>query len=794
MKFAATTKFLSVSAVILIAGFLFTHKAEAIVSDTMSLSDTNFEEGTVGSITLSGNFHTEPFLATCGYGPSSAEGGYYPRWIDTIRYDVIRDDGYNPGIGGSLNNSYTTFSYGAGGYCPTGVESGSPARFTWNGVDISVGSLPAGNYRVYFSSYEKSYDGFDNCYNNMINNCQYYDISYNSEPYLTFVVTEPPPPSKGTVRVISNLAQACWNVSGPTAIASDCGSGTHTYQNLDMGTYTLSPVDVACYDKNFSPANITLSSDGQVSDFTLTYTANTSCVPPDYGTINVVVQVDGVISNNFTTCWNLNGPTGTGACGSGTHTYTNRELGFYTLSADDFPCYTKSISPANITLSYNGQNETFYINYSGCAPVSCTPASQTVAIGQTVNFNASGGYGSYSWSAPGGTPSSGGNSSSFSTSYGSVGNYTVTLTRGTVGTCSVIVAANPAVLCSPTNQSVDINTTVNFIASGGSGTYSWASPGGSPTTGGNSASFATSYSTAGIKTVTVTRGSTSSDCTVYVSAPQTIVFNITYTPNTLNTAQNVAVDNSVCERLTVTWTYTANGSEDGLKVYRSTDNSNWTWIGPLQWTGNTFYQDTPPTSNTTYYYRIGTHRATAAVPTEVYSASASAFNNPCIANLSPSSMTISKVNGANFSGATKIKEGDVLTYQITIINNGPSNATINYICVNPSDSLVSPTNLQVSGSGSSNGGIVSNNATCISAGHSGLRFSVTGTKDINNNWIITYNTTFQSTSDDPQQAVSNTVVIYYTDGSGLRYITRSAPTLLISTDSSGAPTFREVAP
>lgn len=146
----------------------------------------------------------------------------------------------------------------------------------------------------------------------------------------------------------------------------------------------------------------------------------------------------------------------------------------------------------------------------------CTPPTQTVLVNQTATMGATQGTGTYSWSAPGGTPSTG-TGATFGTAYGAPGTYTVTLTSGGLSsTCQVIVP--PPLVCAPPNQSVLIGQAANMSASGGTGTYSWAAPGGT-TTSGSGATFSTAYGTAGGYAVTVTSGTQTATCNVTVTSP-----------------------------------------------------------------------------------------------------------------------------------------------------------------------------------------------------------------------------------------------------------------------------------
>lgn len=74
---------------------------------------------------------------------------------------------------------------------------------------------------------------------------------------------------------------------------------------------------------------------------------------------------------------------------------------------------------------------------------SCNPGSQTIAIGGTANFTASGGNGSFTWSAPYGSPASG-SGSSFAASYNASGFRQVTVTSGgQSAVCNVNISSAP---------------------------------------------------------------------------------------------------------------------------------------------------------------------------------------------------------------------------------------------------------------------------------------------------------------------------------------------------------------
>jgi hypothetical protein len=71
----------------------------------------------------------------------------------------------------------------------------------------------------------------------------------------------------------------------------------------------------------------------------------------------------------------------------------------------------------------------------------CSPSVQTVVTGVQAKFSATGGYSSFSWSAPGGTPAAGSDAPDFATTYATPGSYAVTVTRGTSASCAVTVSS-----------------------------------------------------------------------------------------------------------------------------------------------------------------------------------------------------------------------------------------------------------------------------------------------------------------------------------------------------------------
>lgn len=148
----------------------------------------------------------------------------------------------------------------------------------------------------------------------------------------------------------------------------------------------------------------------------------------------------------------------------------------------------------------------------------CAPSNQTVAVGAPAQMNATGGTGTYTWSAPGSqTPN--GSGGSFTTTYEAEGSYTVTVTSGdATATCAVSVPPPPPLVCAPPDQTVNVGVMATMNATGGTGTYSWSAPGGS-TAAGVGSTFSTSYASSGSYVVTVGSGAQTATCRVSVPQP-----------------------------------------------------------------------------------------------------------------------------------------------------------------------------------------------------------------------------------------------------------------------------------
>lgn len=153
--------------------------------------------------------------------------------------------------------------------------------------------------------------------------------------------------------------------------------------------------------------------------------------------------------------------------------------------------------------------------------LTCSPIQQTADVNQVVNFSANGGNGSYTWTANGGTQTTG-TGIQFSTRYSQGGSKVVSVTSGNqTQNCYVQVnqVQSERLTCLTLTPEVDINQNANFRATGGaSSTYNWQALGGSPVSG-NGRDFSSKFTSAGFKTVFVQNGNETESCSVRVKEP-----------------------------------------------------------------------------------------------------------------------------------------------------------------------------------------------------------------------------------------------------------------------------------
>jgi hypothetical protein len=283
-------------------------------------------------------------------------------------------------------------------------------------------------------------------------------------------------------------------------------------------------------------------------------------------------------------------------------------------------------------------------------------------------------------------------------------------------------------------------------------------------------------------TCTSAGGTASDDVTVNVGPKSPVITN---------------VSNATCPRRhTITWTDA--GNETSYKVWSSTTNSafgsgDWTSIADLCADTLTYLRNTGIAVNTNYWYVISASNSVATVSSTSFGPT---LGIPCIANLSPSTLTIYKVGSNIYSTNTPIKNGDKITFGLNLVNIGPGNADINYICVTPSSNFVTLRNMASGGHGSTSGNLSKNTARCPAVGGvTTYDLSVSDSKDTGAPWFITYDSTFQSSGAGLVELCSSTGRINYDDpeGSDKNQNLKFGP-VLCNKGPTDAPDFHEIAP
>lgn len=121
-----------------------------------------------------------------------------------------------------------------------------------------------------------------------------------------------------------------------------------------------------------------------------------------------------------------------------------------------------------INASYLGLVDSAMLTVIGSG-LACSPTRQNVSVDETATLTASGGSSPYTWSAPGGTPSSG-SGNTFSVRYASVGNRLVVVSGGgqTSSPCTVRVNTDaeptPVLTVNPNMQSVGVGEIATYSA------------------------------------------------------------------------------------------------------------------------------------------------------------------------------------------------------------------------------------------------------------------------------------------------------------------------------------------
>jgi len=338
----------------------------------------------------------------------------------------------------------------------------------------------------------------------------------------------------------SYTATTAMNTTTSTSGCTAAGGGNYTctaYVFMDA-TGVASETNET---DNIASINYTVSTGPSLTNTAVTTkTATTATLP---GTFNP----NGV----STTAWfryhttNAPGNTCNGIDSTWTGSTRAPASGGTTFTDSISHAYSQSITGLTPSTTYYfcaiGQNTSSVFGTNSNAPFSfitnsippptCSAAPNPSNTNQLITFTGAASSSTYNWSAPGSTNPSGTNVNPFSTSYASNGAKIVTVTdpaTGLSGNCSVQI--NLPLTCSPSSASGITGQAVSFTASGGTGSYSWSAPNGSPGSGGGSA-FSTTYTTAGSYTVQLSDGSATVSCTAVITPPSLPSDNACYGKN-----------------------------------------------------------------------------------------------------------------------------------------------------------------------------------------------------------------------------------------------------------------------
>lgn len=206
----------------------------------------------------------------------------------------------------------------------------------------------------------------------------------------------------------------------------------------------------------------------------------------------------------------------------GPFTFSGGAVAATTTSSNTFTTSFGSTGTQSFTVSANGQVATCSVNVqpASSGTVACILPAGNIVAGVPATFSASGGNGTYVWSAtdlnitnPSGT--------TFTATYTTPGIHSLNATsNGQVGTCNFIVqpsvpGTTSPVSCSAVASTITLGQTASFNASGGNGAYVWSAPDlqiSNPAGSG----FNANWTSSGLHTMTVTSNGQSATCSVTI--------------------------------------------------------------------------------------------------------------------------------------------------------------------------------------------------------------------------------------------------------------------------------------
>ncbi len=309
-------------------------------------------------------------------------------------------------------------------------------------------------------------------------------------------------------------------------------------------------------------------------------------------------------------------------------------------------------------------SDTTTVTITASPPV-CSPATQTVVVGQVATLTATSGNNTYAWSATGASPSSG-SGSSFSASYASTGFKTITLTSaGQSTTCNVQVNNAPTpptvtLLASP--SSATLGTPVNLTWTVGNSPESCTATSSTGDWSGSKSAVNGSHT----DTLTPTLGS--HDYTI-------ICINSTTTPTTVSDTRTVVINPALVMTCSV--------SPASVVTGQSTTATALNGVGSYTWTAPSATITGAGSSVTLSYATQGTYAVSVTTSTgqSASCGNVTVTNSATPANVIASDKDIISVGGkatpatsgngtsdVDVSGVVPIPEGTPVTFTVTLKN------------------------------------------------------------------------------------------------------------------------------
>lgn len=235
-------------------------------------------------------------------------------------------------------------------------------------------------------------------------------------------------------------------------------------------------------------------------------------------------------------------------------------------------------------------------------------------------------------------------------------------------------------VCSPSNQTVNVNQYAYFSVSGGEGTINWSAPSGSPSAGVSSPTFSTFYTTGGNKTVTATRGSQSASCNVKVEVPTPPPVCVP-NQNAVLTNSNITLVSGNTYRTTISYSFSGNNHVK-LTYVDPVDSQEKVFVQSASVGGSKVFENL--LANSSYVFKMydtsscGGVIATLVVRKDV-------GQQVCVPNTNPNlNLSTPVKNGNTYSvvvswtsgGTHKIKIGHNSTSNVIVTGNASGSHTV----------------------------------------------------------------------------------------------------------------------